>query len=112
MASVNGRLRRLEGRIKPPYEIPPEFHLSTRVLLKAQDAYRRELDGLEPDPANELTDEERAHERAGLPAWLAYLEEERDRSPPDDPMRDFMTAAIDSTRAEMAEDHDRPGGNE
>ncbi len=111
MGSLDDRVDRLAGRIKPPYEIPPEFHLSTRVLLKVQDADRRELDGLPPDPDLELTPDEEAFDRdpARAREWIAYLEGERDRYPPDAPMWGELDAVI---RAEMAEDHDSRGGDE
>ena len=65
---LNERLLRLEARrAPPPHETPPIVTL----LAKSMDAERLELEGRPPDPANDLTPEER---EADLEASRSFLE--------------------------------------
>ena len=83
MGSVNERLGKLEARMGPP---PPPHKMSPimSLLLKDMDRQRREMDGLEPDPANEvLTPEEKAADRQATRNFLPYLLGERERASPD-----------------------------
>lgn len=104
MARMKDRIARAEGRVAPPApETSPEQALSTSLLLKAQDAARRELDGQPPDPANELTPEERAYEadEGRAREWIAYLEGELARAPPGNPMHDTIGDALAAAKADL-----------
>jgi hypothetical protein len=100
MASVNERLGRLEERIKPGWVPDPEQVIGTSAVLKSMDAYRRELDGLPPDPANEPTEAELAWDRRATRNFLPYLLAERERASPAN--RDHLDWAIAETKAEIA----------
>ena len=99
MSRVGSRVEGLEAKRakrSPTPAVSPEQALSTSILLKSQDAARRVLDGLEPEPSNELTLEEAAYERdeGRQRWWIDYLEAELSRAPPGAPMHDAIVQAI------------------
>ena len=100
MGSVNERLGKLEARMglpPPPHEMSPIMSL----LLKDMDRQRREMDGLWPDPADEvLTPEEAAADRQATRNFLPYLLGERERAHPDN--RDHLDRWISEIEAEIA----------
>jgi len=102
------RLERLERRHAPPWVPDPELAVATSALCKDVDAYRREIDGLPPDPANEFTEEERAFDRKATRNFLPYLLGERERAHPTNWERlDHWILEIEAEIAELDEEDQR-----
>lgn len=81
MASVNDRLGRLEERRAPP---PHETAPIVSSLFKSMDAERLELEGRPPDPANDLTPEEREADLDAARGMISWVASERERGVPPD----------------------------
>ncbi len=79
---LTDRIKRLEERRNPGWVPDPEQVIGTSAVLKSMDAYRRELDGLPPDTANEFTEDELAWNRKATRNFLPYMLGERERSHP------------------------------
>ncbi len=98
-------MERLERRHAPPWVPDPELAVATSALCKDVDAYRREIDGLPPDPANELTDEELAFERRATRGFLPYLLAQREIAHPNDCEHlDHWIAEIEAEIAKLDEE--------
>jgi len=100
MASVNDRLGRLERRRKPRRAPDPELAIATSAVCKSMNAYRRELDGLPLDPANEFTEAEVAFDRQATREFHPWLEAERSRAHPKD--WPHLDEWIEHTKGEIA----------
>jgi len=105
---LNERLGRLEERRKPRWVPDPELAIGASAVCKSMDAFRREGDGLPPDPANEFTEEERAFDRKATRNFLPYLLGERERAHPTNWERlDHWILEIEAEIAELDEEDQR-----
>jgi hypothetical protein len=109
---VNERLAKLENRIGPPASLEPNPQMD--LMLRLMDHRRQELDyqdreadrrgrleaEAEPPEPLVLTLDEKREMLAGVPAWLSYLEAQRERANAD--LSDVIADAIETSRQSAA----------